>query len=78
MGDAAMWGESRTACTLTYSVDVADGRGGEVVVDDQVDALEVHSSAHEVSADQDPNLQQRSIHCKVQTPPMSQTCHTSQ
>ena len=51
-----MWGESRTACTLTYSVDVANGRGGEVVVDDQVDALEVHSSAHEVSADQDPNL----------------------
>ena len=38
-------------------VDVADGSLGEVVVEDQVHALEVYTPAHQVSADQDPDLE---------------------
>ena len=40
----------------TYSVYVADGRRRKVVVNDQVHPLEVNPPAHQVRADQDPDL----------------------
>ena len=33
----------------TYSVDVADGGGWEVIVDDHVDSHEVNPSTHQIS-----------------------------
>ena len=60
------WGTSLTiargfhivagVCQLTDSVDVADGGGGEVVVDDQVDAFEVNTSTHQLCTHQHPHL----------------------
>ena len=43
----------------SYSVDVADGRGWEVIVDDHVDSLEVNPSTHQISTDQYPDLKKR-------------------
>ena len=43
----------------SYSVDVADGRGWEVIVDDHVDSLEVNPSTHQISTDQYPDLKGR-------------------
>jgi hypothetical protein len=45
---------SRAICT--YSVDVADGGGGEVVVDDHVDAFEVDASSQQLRANQNPHF----------------------
>lgn len=36
-------------------MNISDGGGREVVVDDQVDAAEVHAPAHELRADQHPD-----------------------
>jgi len=40
----------------TYSVNVADGGGGEVVVDDHVDAFEVDASSQQLRAYQTPHF----------------------
>ena len=40
----------------TYAMDVADGTVWEVVIDDEVDALEVHATSHEVGTDEHPDL----------------------
>mmetsp|Transcript_63038 Transcript_63038/g.152187 ORF Transcript_63038/g.152187 Transcript_63038/m.152187 type:complete len:245 (-) Transcript_63038:833-1567(-) len=44
------------AAGASDAVDVRDGRLGEVVVDDGVDALEVDTACHELCADEDPHL----------------------
>lgn len=46
---------------LTNAVDVAHGALREVVVDDQLDALEVDSPAHHVRADEHPDLSFRKL-----------------
>ena len=38
------------------AVNVADGRLREVIVEDEIDALEINASAHEVSADEHPDV----------------------
>ena len=43
----------------TYSVDVVDSRGWEVIVDDHVDSLEVNPSTHQISTYQYPDLKGR-------------------
>ena len=45
----------------TYSVDVADGGGWEVIVDDHVDSLEVNPSTHQISTDQYPDLKEKTL-----------------
>ena len=40
----------------TYSVDVADSCWWEVIVNDNIHPLEVNAPAHQVCADQDPDL----------------------
>ncbi len=52
-------GPTGPSCTArpSHTVDVADGRGREVVVEDQIHSLEVDPPAHQIGADQDPDLE---------------------
>ena len=50
-------------------MDVADCIGGEVVVDDQVDSLEVDATTHQLCADQGPHFALNEVvYCGVTLP----------
>lgn len=41
---------------VTYSVNVTDGTVGEIIINDQINSNEVHSSSHQLRTDQYPCL----------------------
>lgn len=42
--------------TQTNSVDVANGRRGEIIVNNEIDSLKVDTATHQLSTDENPNL----------------------
>ena len=43
-------------CLLTYSVNIANGTVWEIIVNDEINSLEINTSAHQLCTYQDPDL----------------------